>query len=171
MPAGCRTATILSTVASRCSCSTSCLTTGRRQPRWCASPGLAGVLGAAAWDFAGGLPTHRMFYDTAAVLDPEAGFRMGFARPLQRRGELAALWSECGLSSVQETALTIWMEFRDFADYWAGWTWAQNDYLRHLSDSASTRLMEYVRAAYLSEGPDGPRAFTATAWAVRGVRF
>ena len=132
---------------------------------------IGGVLGAAAWDFAGGLPTHRMFYDTAAVLDPEAGFRMGFARPLQRRGELAALWSECGLSSVQETALTIWMEFRDFADYWAGWTWAQNDYLRHLSDSASTRLMEYVRAAYLSEGPDGPRACTATAWAVRGVRF
>src|ERR1700739_4161320 len=43
------------------------------------------------------------------------------------RPELAALWSECGLSSVQETALTIWMEFRDFADYWAGWTWAQND--------------------------------------------
>jgi SAM-dependent methyltransferase len=131
---------------------------------------IGGVVAAVVWDFAGGLLTHRMFYDTAATLDPDAGFRKGFARPLQRRGELAALWSECALSSVKEIALTIWMEFHDFADYWAGWTWAQGDYLRRLSESASMRLMEYVRAAYLSESPDGPRAFTATAWAVRGVR-
>jgi hypothetical protein len=129
-----------------------------------------GVLGAVAWDFAGGLLTHRMFYDTAAVLDRDAGFRKGFARPLQRAGDLAALWKESGLSSVEEVALTIWMEFRDFADYWAGWAWAEGSYLRSLSECASTQLMESVRAAYFSGSLDGPRAFTATAWAVRGLR-
>jgi SAM-dependent methyltransferase len=129
-----------------------------------------GVMGAVAWDFAGGLVTHRMFYDTAAVLDREADFRKGFARPLQRAGDLAALWKETGLSSVEEVALTIWMQFRDFADYWAGWAWAGGDYLRRLSERASTQLMECVRAAYFSGGVDGPRAFAATAWAVRGLR-
>jgi len=38
-----------------------------------------------AWDFAGGLPSHRMFYDTAEAPGPEAGFRKGFFRPLQHR--------------------------------------------------------------------------------------
>ena len=48
-------------------------------------------IGGTAWDFAGGLPAHRMFYDTAAALDPEAGFRKDFFRSLQQRGELASL--------------------------------------------------------------------------------
>ncbi len=51
-----------------------------------------GTVGAATWDFAGGLPSHRMFYDTVAAVDPKAGFRKGFLRPLQRKGELATLW-------------------------------------------------------------------------------
>jgi ubiquinone/menaquinone biosynthesis C-methylase UbiE len=129
-----------------------------------------GVIGAAAWDFAGGLLAHRLFYDTAAALDPNFGFRQGFSRPLQQRGELAALWKESGLTSVEETALTIWMEFHDFADYWAAYAWATDEYLRRISDSSSTRLIEAVRAAYLAGAADGPRAFAATAWAVRGLR-
>lgn len=131
---------------------------------------IGGVVGAAAWDFAGGLPSHRMFYDTVAALDQEAGFRKGFLRPLQRKGELAALWREKGLGSVEEVALTIWMEFRNFADYWAAYAWATDDYLQKLSERASMQVTERVRAAYLSGGADGPQAFTATAWAVRGVR-
>jgi SAM-dependent methyltransferase len=128
------------------------------------------IVGAAAWDFAGGLPSHRMFYDTVAALDPEAGFRKGFLRPLQQKGELAALWKENKLKSVTEVALTIWMEFRDFNDYWAAYAWVTDDYLQGLSETAAMRLTERVRAAYLAGGIDGPRAFTATAWAVRGVR-
>jgi hypothetical protein len=42
-----------------------------------------GIVSAAAWDFAGGLPSHRMFYDTVAALDPEAGFRQGFLRAVK----------------------------------------------------------------------------------------
>jgi len=108
--------------------------------------------------------------DTVAALDPEAGFRKGFLRPLQRKGELAALWKANGLGSVEEAALTIWMEFRDFADYWTAFAWVTDDYLQGLSESASMRVTERVRAAYLAGAADGPRAFTATAWAVRGVR-
>jgi SAM-dependent methyltransferase len=131
---------------------------------------IGGIVSAAAWDFAGGLPSHRMFYDTVAALDPESGLRRGFLRPLQRKGELAALWQENRLGSVEEVALTIWMEFRDFADYWAAYAWATNDYLQGLAESASMLVTERVRAAYLAGGADGARAFTATAWAVGGVR-
>ena len=45
---------------------------------------IGGIVGAAAWDLAGGLPAHRMFYDTTAALDPEAGFRKGFFRPCSK---------------------------------------------------------------------------------------
>jgi hypothetical protein len=131
---------------------------------------IGGVVGAAAWDFAGGLPSHRMFYDTVAALDQEAGFRKGFLRPLQGKGELAALWREKGLGSVEEVALTIWMEFRNFADYWAAYAWATDDYLQKLSERASMQVTERVRAAYLHGAADRARAFTATAWVVRGVR-
>ncbi len=62
------------------------------------------------------------------------------------------------------------MEFRDFADYWAAYAWVTDDYLQGLSESVSMRVTERVRAAYLAGAADGPRTFTATAWAVRGVR-
>jgi hypothetical protein len=54
------------------------------------------------------------------------------------------------------------MEFRDFADYWAAYAWATDDYLQKLFESASMRLTERVRAAYFAGTADGPRAFTAT---------
>jgi SAM-dependent methyltransferase len=131
---------------------------------------VGGMIGAATWDFAGGLPAHRMFYDTIAALDPNAGFRKGFLRPLQRKGELVQLWREAGLTAVEEIAVTIWMKFKDFADYWSAYAWATDDYLRSLPQGRSRRLEERIRAAYITGGEDGPRAFTATAWVVRGVR-
>jgi hypothetical protein len=51
-------------------------------------------------DFAGGLPSHRMFYDTVAALHPEAGFHKGFVRFPQQRGELAAFREENGLAAA-----------------------------------------------------------------------
>jgi len=44
---------------------------------------IGGIVSAAAWDFAGGLPSNRMFYDTVAALDPEAGFRQGLLRAVK----------------------------------------------------------------------------------------
>src|SRR6185436_244282 len=43
-----------------------------------------GVLAAAVWDFRGGVVYQRLFWDTAAGLDPAAGERRGrlFCNPL-----------------------------------------------------------------------------------------
>jgi hypothetical protein len=52
----------------------------------------SGVVAAAVWDFAGGLVYQRIFWDTAAALDPDAELARDrrFSSPLTREGELAA---------------------------------------------------------------------------------
>jgi ubiquinone/menaquinone biosynthesis C-methylase UbiE len=51
-----------------------------------AKPGA--TVGAAVWDARGGMVSMRMFYDTAAMLDPQAGVRRArnFTRPMTRPG-------------------------------------------------------------------------------------
>ena len=79
-----------------------------------------GVVAAAVWDSFGGMPVQRMFWDTAAVLDPSSASIRGenYFKPLTRRGEMQALWTKTGLDKVKETAITIHMDFQDFEDYW-----------------------------------------------------
>ena len=49
------------------------------------------VVAAAVWDIRGGFVANRMFFDTAAVLDPQANERRAnaYTRPMSRPGELA----------------------------------------------------------------------------------
>ena len=55
-----------------------------------AKPGA--TVAATVWDARGGFVANRLFFDTAAALDPRAGERRAknFTRPLTRPGELAA---------------------------------------------------------------------------------
>lgn len=133
------------------------------------------VIGAAVWDIRGGFVANRMFFDTAAVLDPAAATRRmkNYTRPLTRPGELAATWRAAGLHEVTSTALHVQMEFESFADYWAPYRGQEGpvaEYVRALAPAARAALEDAVRAAYLDGEPDGPRAYWATAWAVKGVR-
>jgi hypothetical protein len=78
-----------------------------------------------------------------------------------------------GLGEVEQTALTIRIEFENFADYWEPWLGGQGTvgaYVTSLSDAMRARLERHLRLAYLAGGDDGRRSFAATAWAVRGVR-
>jgi SAM-dependent methyltransferase len=136
---------------------------------------LGGVVAACVWDFRGGLTFLRVFADTAAVLDPAgAAFRAKqFSAPFTGPGELEAAWTRLGLGDVVQTALTIRMEFDTFADYWEPWLGGQGTvgaYVTSLSEAKRQLLEHHLRRAYLSGGQDGPRSFTATAWAVRGVK-
>jgi len=84
-----------------------------------ARPG--GVVSAAVWDVRGSFLANRMFWDTAAVLDPRAQERRArnYTRPMTRPGELAAAWHAAGIENIEETVLRTRMEFDSFADYWA----------------------------------------------------
>lgn len=136
-----------------------------------ARPG--GVVGAAVWDVRGGFVANRMFFDTAATLDPRAGERRArnYTRPMTRPGELGQAWRAAGLVDVAETALGIRMEFKSFEDYWAPYSASdgpQAAYVETLDHNERTRLREAVRQAYLDGEADGPRSYAALAWAVSG---
>jgi SAM-dependent methyltransferase len=133
-----------------------------------------GVVAAAVWDFPGGLVYQRIFWDTAAALDPDADRARGrhFSGPLIRPGELVAAFENAGLRSVQPASLTIRMEYTGFTDYWEPIANAQGpvgDYVRGLPPDRLETLAAAVRRAYLAGQPDGPRSMAATASAARGL--
>jgi SAM-dependent methyltransferase len=137
-----------------------------------AKPGA--VAAAAVWDARGGFVANRMFFDTAAALDPRAAERRArnYTRPLTRPGELAAAWRRAGFVEVSETVLQIRMEYASFADYWAPYLGKDGpgaEYVGTLGADERGRLEGAVRAAYLDGEPDGPRSYAALAWAVKGA--
>jgi SAM-dependent methyltransferase len=79
-----------------------------------------GVLAAAVWDFRGGLVCQRLFWDTAAAIDPQAAPARDrlFSHPLAQPGGLAGLWQASALRDVKDGSLTIRMDYASFADYW-----------------------------------------------------
>lgn len=137
-----------------------------------ATPG--GVVAACVWDVRGGFVANRIFFDTAAALDPKANDRRArnYTRPMTKPGELAGAWREAGLLDVVETSLGIRMEFTSFEDYWAPYDGREGpaaEYVATLGEAERARLIDAVRAAYLDGEPDGPRSYAAVAWAVKGI--
>jgi SAM-dependent methyltransferase len=131
------------------------------------------TVAAAVWD-ARGLVANRLFFDTAAALDPAASFRRArhFTRPMTRPGELASAWHQAGLAGIEATELAIRMEFACFDDYWTPYVGKDGpiaEYVATLDEQAVVRLREAVRAAYLDGDPDGARSYVAVAWAVKGI--
>jgi SAM-dependent methyltransferase len=131
-----------------------------------------GTVTAAVWDSFGGTPHLRLLWDTAAVLDPSATQPRSLFRDLSAPDEMASLWRRLGMRDVEQTSLTIRMDFASFDDYWQPYTTGEGgtgEFMTSLSDAARETLREHVRRGYVSNRPDGPRSFTATAWACRGT--
>ena len=133
-----------------------------------------GTVAAAVWDVRGGFVANRIVFDVAAMLDPKANERRArnFTRPMTRPGELGAAWRRAGFTDVQETMLTIRMEFASFEDYWAPYDGKEGpiaDYVSTLGADERTKLRDAVRLAYLDGEADGVRSYAATAWAVKGA--
>jgi SAM-dependent methyltransferase len=133
-----------------------------------------GIVSAAVWDFAGGLVYQRIFWDTAAALDPEADLARSrhFSSPLTGPAELAGAFEKAGLREVISASLTIRMDYADFGDYWEPIANAQGpvgDYVKRLSPERLATLAAALRQAYFAGHADGPRSMAATAWAARGI--
>jgi len=132
-----------------------------------------GTVAAAVWDARGGFVSNRIFFDTAAALDPAANAARArnYTRPMTRPGELAQAWRAAGFDDVTETTLAIRMTFASFADYWAPYEGQEGpaaQYVGTLDAAARVRLRGAVEAAYLDGEDDGPRSYAALAWAVKG---
>ncbi len=131
-----------------------------------------GRVTAAVWDQFGGMPVFRLLWDTAAVVDPTAERPRALFSSLTAPGEMSAMWHEVGLTEVEQTSLTIRMDFGDFDDYWRpleGGVGPPGLFLATLSEAARATLREHIRRGFLCNRPDGPRSFAATAWACRGT--
>src|SRR5262245_15834363 len=133
-----------------------------------------GTVVAAVWDFRGGLVFQRLFWDTAAGIDPQAGV----ARDRLFSGELALpeglprLFNTSDLADVQRGSITIRMNYANFEDYWQPLLGGQGPfgaYVATLPVDMRSTIQEAVRRAYCSGASDGERSLTATAWAVRGT--
>lgn len=132
------------------------------------------TVAATVWDARGGYVANRIFYDTAAALDPAAVARraQNLTRPMTRPGELAAAWRAAGLTDVRDALLTIRMDFENFADFWApvaGKDGPQAAYVNSLAPDKRAKFQDALNAAYCDGEADGPRSYAASAWAVRGT--
>ena len=65
-----------------------------------------GVLGAAVWDYGGGMSMLRVLWDSAARLDPTVAGQDEATMPLGRPGGLAELWARAGLEGVEQARST-----------------------------------------------------------------
>lgn len=133
-----------------------------------------GTVAACMWDLRGGLVVGRMFWDTAAILDPKAMYLRGKAlsRPITRQGGLAGELKQAGLQNVQETALTITMNFANFDDFWVPLDGGEGMCATYVAafNVDKRQFKKALRLAYLDGSPDGPRTYFASAWAARGTR-
>jgi SAM-dependent methyltransferase len=133
-----------------------------------------GTIAAAVWDFRGGLVYQRLFWDSAAGIDPKAGLARDrlFSGPLALPDGLPELFHDAGLANVARDFLTIRMTYANFDDYWQPLLGGQGPvgtYVAALEPNLRDRIEQAVRLAYCSGAPDGERSLTATAWAVRGT--
>lgn len=132
-----------------------------------------GIVAAATWDTRGGVVAQRMFFDTAAVLDPNAARHRAAAcaRAMSRKDGLIEAWHDTGILDIEADSLTIRMDYASFLDFWSsidGRDGPYAGYLGMLTDNARRTLRRLIEAAYLDGEPDGPRSYAATAWAVKG---
>ncbi len=133
-----------------------------------------GVVAAAVWDSYGGMPSNRMFWDVAGVLNPDAIVQRApmYFNPIVQPGGLGSLWRRIGLADVSETSLLVRMDYANFDDYWqpiASGEGSLGLYHASLDVATQTALRERVHTAFLGGAEDGPRSFSAVALACRGV--
>jgi ubiquinone/menaquinone biosynthesis C-methylase UbiE len=132
-----------------------------------------GTVAAAVWDHYGGMSCMRMTWDTVAMIDANAQamrHRYSF-QPMMRPGEMKASFAAAGLADVEETSLTIRMDYSSFADYWdpiAAGEGPLGKYVAALDAPMRAKVDAAVRQAYEAGEPDGPRSFASVAWACRG---
>jgi len=133
-----------------------------------------GTVAAAVWDFRGGLVYQRMFWDTAAGIDPAAARARDrlFASAARIARRPAKTVCQCRTEMRQDRIRHHSHGLYEFRRLLAaalrraraGWV-----YVAQLSPDLRARIAEAMLQAYCSGAPDGPRSLTASAWVTWGL--
>jgi SAM-dependent methyltransferase len=125
----------------------------------------SGTVAACVWDYYGGTSPLSPFWSALAEFDPTAGNESQLAGA--REGHLGDLFREAGLADVQQSALSVGVEFGSFEEWWAPYELGVGPagaYVAGLDDARREELRELCRARM----PRAPFSITGKAWAARG---
>lgn len=129
-----------------------------------------GRVAACEGNFRGGMDLLRLLSDALVHVEPEAEPQHARYTHLGGEGELRALLRECGLTGIEETYVSIPLEFASFDDFWepilAGST-PRTARIAGLPPAKKAAVREWVRQQLQSERAYGPftlRAGNAGSW-------
>ncbi len=125
-----------------------------------------GVIAASVWDVGGGRAPISPYWKAARELD--ANLTGESERPGAREGHLAELFEAAGLREVEQAELSATTEYETFDQWWYPYTLGVGPAGAHAQSLEPDQLAELgERCRQLL--PEPPFAFTAYAWAVRGL--
>lgn len=131
-----------------------------------------GRVGACVWDYAAGMRMMRVFWDSAAELNPAAAqFDEGHRFLIARPDALRACFIGAGLQQVEVLSIDVDMTFKDFDDYWQPFLGGQAPapaYAMSLTAEQRDELRDRIRTKLTPE-PDGSIRMVSRAWAARGT--
>jgi SAM-dependent methyltransferase len=125
-----------------------------------------GVVAASVWDVGGGRAPISPYWKAARELDPNLTGESD--RAGAREGHLAALFEAAGLREVEQAELSATTEYETFDEWWYPYTLGVGPAGAHAQSLGPDELAE-VRERCRRLLPEPPFAFTAYAWAVRGL--
>jgi SAM-dependent methyltransferase len=125
-----------------------------------------GVVAASVWDMGGGRAPISPYWQAARDLDPNLTGESD--RAGGRKGQLAELFEAAGLSEVEQAELTATTEYESFDEWWFPYTLGVGPAGAHAQSLDPGQLAE-VRERCSELLPEPPFAFTAYAWAARGL--
>jgi SAM-dependent methyltransferase len=125
-----------------------------------------GVVAACVWDHADGGGPLSLFWERARELDPDVADESGLAGA--RPGHLGELFAEAGLDRVEETTLSVAVDYAAFEEWWEPITQGVGPagaYVAGLEPERRAALSDLCRQAL----PAGALTVPARAWAARGL--
>ena len=124
-----------------------------------------GTVAACVWDHAGGTGPLELFWSAVREFDPEVDDESG--RVGTRQGQLCELFLKAGLADVDETALTVAVEYTGFDEWWEMFTLGVAPAGVHVARlTAGEREALRIRCAERFAELDSP-VITGSAWAAR----
>jgi len=126
----------------------------------------AGVVAASVWDVGGGRAPISPYWKAARELDPNLTGESD--RAGAREGHLAELFEAAGLREVEQAELSATTAYETFEEWWYPYTLGVGPAGAHAQSLSPDELAE-VRERCRQLLPEPSFAFTAYAWAVRGL--